>query len=53
MWFLTGRVETIVAEDRYKVEKYLELIEEAIQLVHPQHEVICEIGLATNENIFC
>ena len=29
---------------RYDAEKYLEIYHEAAQLVHPQHEIICEIA---------
>ena len=29
---------------RYDAQKYLEVYQEALQVVHPQHEIMCEIA---------
>ena len=38
------RVTDISINHRYDAQKYLEVYQEALQVVHPQHEIMCEIA---------
>ena len=41
---LTDRLTDISINHRYDTNRYLEIYHEALQVVHPQHEIMCEIA---------
>ena len=41
---MIDRVTDININHRYETNRYLEIYHEALQVVHPQHEIMCEIA---------
>ena len=42
--YFLDQITKIIMNDRYDIKKYVAIYLKAIKVVHPQHEIICEIA---------
>ena len=42
--YFLDQVTKMIMNDRYDIKKYIAIYLKAIKVVHPQHEIICEIA---------